>query len=324
MTNRQTPLLDPTRESLARLTARLAKAVGFNPTGIPGLSVVMRTSRGEKRSFQKPYAALVIQGRKRTRVGDAERVYGPGDIVVTCIDFPSFTTIEEASPEHPFLSCVLELDRKMLADLALSSGSPGSSSEEPPGLPFFVAPCGEALAQNFLRLLALGECPEAAALLGPILVRELHARLLLSPLGVWIRSVCASGTRSNQVATAVSLIRAQFREPLSVPEIARHVGLSAPTLHRHFKSLTGFSPIRYQKMLRLYEGRSLLREGRKTVSGAAFEVGYASSSQFTNDYRRLFGRSPREDARTGFVDENPAAPEAVRSPRSSAECVPQR
>ena len=58
---------------------------------------------------------------------------------------------------------------------------------------------------------------------------------------------------------------------------------------------------KYQKILRLYEGRNILRSGRKTVSGAAFEVGYASSSHFTNDYRKFFGLSPRDDARAGFA-----------------------
>lgn len=96
-------ILDSTRETLAHLAMQHAGSIGFNPTGIAGFNVVKRTERREKRSFQKPYAALIFQGRKRTRVGDIEHVYGPGDVVVTCIDFPSFTTIEEASIEKPFL-----------------------------------------------------------------------------------------------------------------------------------------------------------------------------------------------------------------------------
>lgn len=91
-------ILESTREALARLAMQHAGAICFNPTGIAGFNVVKRIERGEKRSFQKPYAALIFQGRKRTRVGDIEPVYGPGDVVVTCIDFPSFTTIEEAFP----------------------------------------------------------------------------------------------------------------------------------------------------------------------------------------------------------------------------------
>ena len=83
-------------------------SVGFNPTGIPGLSVVVRTQAGEKRSFSRPYLAIVLQGKKRTQIGQYEYVYGPGDCIITCIDFPSVTYIEEASPETPFVSVVME------------------------------------------------------------------------------------------------------------------------------------------------------------------------------------------------------------------------
>lgn len=273
-------ILDSTRETLAHLAMQHAGSIGFNPTGIAGFNVVKRTERGEKRSFQKPYAALIFQGRKRTRVGDIEHVYGPGDVVVTCIDFPSFTTIEEASIEKPFLPR-LRMTRQ--------------------DSPFFVTRCEEDIAQNFLRLLELSDAPGKISLLAPILIRELHARFLLGPQGAWIRSVCSYGTHSHQIAAAVSMIKEKFREPISVADIAGNIGLSEPSLHRHFKNMTGFSPIKYQKILRLYEGRNILRSGRKTVSGAAFEVGYASSSQFTNDYRKFFGLSPRDDARAGFA-----------------------
>lgn len=293
-------ILDSTREALARLAMQHAGAIGFNPTGIAGFNVVKRIERGEKRSFQKPYAALIFQGRKRTRVGDIEHVYGPGDVVVTCIDFPSFTTIEEASIEKPFLSCVLELNRDLMAELSLMLGH-AQAPDDPAGQPFFVTRCEEDIAQNFRRLLELSDAPENISLLAPILIRELHARFLLGPQGAWIRSVCSYGTHSHQIAAAVSMIKEKFREPISVADIAGNIGLSEPSLHRHFKNMTGFSPIKYQKILRLYEGRNILRSGRKTVSGAAFEVGYASSSHFTNDYRKFFGLSPRDDARAGFA-----------------------
>lgn len=293
-------ILDSTRTALAQTVARLARSVGFNATGIPGVSVVMRTEKGEKRSFQKPYAALVLQGKKRTRVGDVEHVYGPGDLVVTCIDFPSFTTIEEASADKPFYSCVLEMNRELMAELSSEIGH-AAAVDEPDGQPFFVARAEESVAQNVLRLLALADAPDTIALLAPILIRELHARLLLGLQGAWIRSVCSFGSHSNQIAAAVAMIKDNFREALPVTAIAGRVGLSEASLFRHFKNVTGFSPIQYQKILRLYEGRNILRSGRKTVAGTAFEVGYASSSQFTNDYRRFFGLSPREDIRTGFA-----------------------
>jgi transcriptional regulator GlxA family with amidase domain len=56
------------------------------------------------------------------------------------------------------------------------------------------------------------------------------------------------------------------------------------------------SPIQYQKRLRLHEGRRLLLSGAASAEAVAYEVGYASASQFSREYSRLFGQPPRRDA----------------------------
>lgn len=47
--------------------------------------------------------------------------------------------------------------------------------------------------------------------------------------------------------------------------------------------------------LRLTEARRLMLDEDKTVTDAAMEVGYDSVSQFTRDYNRMFGCSPKND-----------------------------
>ena len=281
---------------LRRLTLQCAYAIGFNATTIDGLSVVKRVQQGEKRTFNEPYAALVLQGRKRTLVGSNEYVYGPGDCVVTCLNFPSVTYIEEASVDRPFLSVVLRLDRTLLSELAHSQqklACPAVSDQ-----PIVVSRCSDTLADAFLRLLSLSlESEEQQKLLAPILTRELYARLLLSELGPWIREVCAFGSRSYQVAAAIDFIKGAFRQEITIETLAKNSGMSPATLHRHFKTLTGFSPIQFQKILRLYEAQRQIVSGRKTVSGAAYEVGYVSSAQFSNDYKAFFGISPKNEFR---------------------------
>ena len=270
-------------------------SVGFNPTGIPGLSVVVRTQAGEKRSFSRPYLAIVLQGKKRTQIGQYEYVNGPGDCIITCIDFPSVTYIEEASPETPFVSVVMELNRALLTELALSLAprrEPLSSGDTPP---YAVFPCSADLGENALRLFDIADKPEAVQLLAPILIREMHARLLLGEAGTWLWSICAGSQHLQQISHAIAVIKENFRTNLSVETLASSIGMSSASFHRHFKALTGYSPIQYQKTLRLYEARRLLMADRKSVGFTAGAVGYASSSQLTNDYRRFFGVAPRDD-----------------------------
>jgi transcriptional regulator GlxA family with amidase domain len=55
-------------------------------------------------------------------------------------------------------------------------------------------------------------------------------------------------------------------------------------------------PIQYQKRLRLQEARRLLLSGASSAEAIAYEVGYASASQFSREYARVFGQPPRRDA----------------------------
>ena len=68
--------------------------------------------------------------------------------------------------------------------------------------------------------------------------------------------------------------------------------MSATSLHRHFKAVTGYSPLAYQRYLRLIEARRLLLSGAALVTTTAFTVGYASASQFSREYKRMFGEPP--------------------------------
>jgi AraC-like DNA-binding protein len=71
--------------------------------------------------------------------------------------------------------------------------------------------------------------------------------------------------------------------------------MSASSLHEHFKSVTAMSPLQYQKQLRLQEARRLMLGGAIDAATAAFRVGYESPSQFSREYRRLFGDPPARD-----------------------------
>lgn len=100
-------LLEP---KMMDLIKRFALREGYNDTGIEGLSVVVTTGSGERRTFVSLFTALIVQGRKSTTVSGERFEYGVGKCVVNCINRPSETVIEEASPEKPFLSLVLKLE----------------------------------------------------------------------------------------------------------------------------------------------------------------------------------------------------------------------
>jgi AraC-like DNA-binding protein len=94
----------------------------------------------------------------------------------------------------------------------------------------------------------------------------------------------------------VPWIKEHFAEPLRIDALAKHVNMSPSTLHHYFKTVAAMSPVQYQKRLRLQEARRLLLFDATSAEAVAYEVGYASASQFNREYVRLFGQPPHRDA----------------------------
>ena len=57
-----------------------------------------------------------------------------------------------------------------------------------------------------------------------------------------------------------------------------------------------FDPVQFQKRIRLQEARRRLLAQKVDAARVGFEVGYESASQFSREYRRLFGAPLVRDA----------------------------
>ena len=104
---------------------------------------------------------------------------------------------------------------------------------------------------------------------------------------------------------AVHALRPELSEDVNVAALAKAANMSRSAFFKHFKSATAVSPIQYQKRLRLLEARRLMIEEGETAKGSAFKVGYNSASQFSREYSRMFGNSPRRDAEKMSEDRAP-------------------
>ncbi len=92
----------------------------------------------------------------------------------------------------------------------------------------------------------------------------------------------ASGDgRLRRVSGAIAWIKEHFAEPLQIEALAKRAHMSPSALHSHFKAVAAMSPIQCQKRLRLQEARRRLVSGATSAESIAYEVGYASASQFS-------------------------------------------
>jgi AraC-like DNA-binding protein len=239
----------------------------------------------------EPMLCFVASGAKRSTAGDRSWHIGSGHMFVSSLEVPITATFEQL----PYRSAVLLLNERVLADLLLELGS-AAARPQPDSGGLASARMGPELIDAVTRWVRLLDTP---ADIGPLAGRiedEILYRLLGSPLGPVLRQYALADSHVTRVRRAAGWIREHLARPLRVEAIAAVAHMSPATLHRHFKSATGMSPLQYQKVLRLQEARRLLIAEDMTAATVGAAVGYASATQFNREYRRAYGAPPAQDA----------------------------
>lgn len=278
------------------LIDRLAAREGYTQSHLDGVTL-MRSNRPLERiaALYEPSIVIVAQGRKRGFHGGQTYVYDAQHYLVLAVPLP-FEIETEASPQEPMLGIALRIDPTMTAELALAvdEGRPHSATA-PHTL--YATPIDERIADATVRLLEALSDPTEARLLGPGVVRELTFRVLASEQGGGLRAALTHGGHFGRIAKALRRIHSQYDRDLDVATLANEASMSVPAFHAHFKAVTATSPIQYIKAMRLHQARLLMIRGGLTALTASERVGYESASQFSREFKRMFGRSPLEEAR---------------------------
>jgi transcriptional regulator GlxA family with amidase domain len=158
-----------------------------------------------------------------------------------------------------------------------------------------VGALGTELLDVCQRLLRLLDAPERIPVLAPMIIREIHYYLLPGPEGEDFRLLGTAAHPHNQIARALDWLRSHYRKPFNLAELAGRFDMSTTSFCRHFSRITGLSPLRFQKRLRLCEAQPLMISGGTNAEAAAYTVGYESPAQFNWEYKRPFGEPPHRD-----------------------------
>ena len=282
-------------DELLALLSRHAQPSGT--TSIDGLRIAKVERSGPPAiEMSGTVLAVLAQGAKRIATGDRVHEYRPGDYLVTSIDLPVTGTFLGATPQTPALGFALVLDPTAIADLLLDVG-PGDLSRMHPKVTSAVAvgALTRELHDAALRLVRLLDHPRDQAALAPLVKREILWRLITGPHGAAVRQLGLAESGLHQMARAVRWIRDHYDEPFRVADLARLSGMSPSAFYRNFQIVTGQSPIQFQKHVRLHQARLLLLSGTRDVTAVAHRVGYDSPSQFSREYKSMFGNSPVAD-----------------------------
>lgn len=286
---------DPYAE-LVSLITRFTPEDGHVETAVNGLFIARKTSPSMPlHSAQWPCLALVVQGAKVVRLGEETLRYGVGDYLLVALDMPVASCVVEATPEKPQIGLGMAIDPVRLGDLIRRIGVPRPATAADAVRGLAVNSAGPDLLDAVLRMVRLLDRPQDIPAMAPLIQDEILYRLLTGPDAARLLHITAGEGAGGRVARAVTWLRDNYDQALRIEALADAVGMSESSLHHQFKAVTAMTPLQYQKQLRLHEARRLMLVEDADVATAGFRVGYQSPSQFSREYRRLYGLPPARD-----------------------------
>ncbi|ETD89147.1 AraC family transcriptional regulator N-terminal domain-containing protein [Rhodobacter capsulatus] len=280
--------LAPLRDAITRLWQAHGRETPLDGLYLTSVSA----PAGPIHAVYRPSLCVVVQGAKISMLGDRAYRYDAGKCLIAALEVPIRAEITDATPERPYLAFSLALDPATIADLLLD---PAEAVAIPPGPALAVHSLGAELLDPLHRLVRLCERPRDLAILAPLVRREITWLLLNGPMGPALRQIGLAGSPAARIGRAIAQIRDSFAEQLNIARLAEVAAMSPATFHRHFKAVTAMTPVQYQKQLRLQEARRLLLSDAADVARVGYAIGYESPSQFSREYRRMFGAPPGRD-----------------------------
>lgn len=282
---------------IVNLLSAMAPGEGYTLTNLPGVRL-LRSDRPLARTpvLYDPGIVIVCQGRKRGYFGSREYVYDTQHYLAVAVPVP-FAMETDATPAQPLLAVYLHLDFALAAELMLQiERHPASAPVQAPQS-MMSSPMDAGMRACVLRLLEALNRPLEADVLGPGLLRELYFRVLTGAQGSALREALALKGQYGKIGRALRRIHADYAQALTLAELAGAAGMSLPTFHAHFRTITQTSPMQYLKSTRLHQARLLMVRQDLTADVACRAVGYSSASQFSREFRRLFGMTPAAETR---------------------------
>ncbi len=292
--------MEDARLQLAHELSNFALSPGRFQTAVKNVNI----SRAEAKTvvlqtMYSPSFSLIAQGEQTVRFAASNLKVTPSQFIHVSVPLPLEVSVTSASEDAPLIGLSVDLDQSVLSRLIIDIGdedAPETFKNETRAVGTHEVTVG--LMKSILRLVDLLKDKTQARLFSDDIVREIFYQLLLTSAGACLREYAMGSVSKSQIIRTVRYMDENFAEPMDVAMVADYAGMSESAFHAAFKNMTGMSPMKYVKMLRLHNARILILTKRLSVGEAAFRVGFSSHSQFSREFRRLFGKSPSKAIET--------------------------
>lgn len=259
-------------------------------SAVPGLFFYCADKPSKAVSYiQEPSICIVLQGAREIYLGADCQRFDNSNLMFCPVNIPLSMHIRHATLERPVIVLSMKLNLVMISEVL---------AKMPPKLPNTADHLGikwqldSTIMAAFERLIHLLDYPNYIGFLAPLIQQEIYYRLLIAEQGNKLRQLVVNGSHTHRISKATDWIKTHLNEAIVIEELASRCGMSVSGFHHHFKEITQLSPLQYQKSLRLMEARRLIQANDTQIAQIAMQVGYESPSQFSREYKRLFGISP--------------------------------
>ena len=287
------------KQQIRRLIDDRVTDDGLMETGVKGVHLFRVTEPVRcTPAVYEPTVVAIVSGTKEAIVDGTSHLYDSSRYLCCSISMPVEAGTPMASPENPLLGVQIALDPRAMTELSIEIENAAGAIREPRGGPmpqgFALASWDDAFTDALLRLLQLSDNPTDTAVLGDARLREVYYAVLKGDAAATAKRSFGVG---NEIARVIAHVSSHLNEVITIDDMAARVGMSRAVLHRKFKQATTMSPIQFVKCIRLNNAAMRMAAGA-TVNEAAMEVGYTSPSQFSREFKRMYGQSPKQWSRT--------------------------
>ncbi|WP_299083053.1 AraC family transcriptional regulator [uncultured Ruegeria sp.] len=283
------------KERIKQLIERRTDQEGLTETGIQGVRLFRATEAIPcVPAVYEPSVVAIVSGSKEAVLDGHRYIYDDSQYLCCPMSMPVKAGTPAASIDDPLYGVFISLSQRVMTELALEMENVGGALPTVKGglraQGIRLAKWDEGFSDALLRLLMLEANPMDAAVLGDARLRELYYAILQGEAGKFARQAFGAG---NAIARSIAHVSSHLDAPISIDDMASRAGMSRAVFHRKFKQVTTMAPIQFVKSMRLNNAAMKIAAGM-TVNEAAIDVGYVSPSQFSREFKRMYGQSPRQ------------------------------
>ncbi len=283
------------REQIKQLVESRISDNGIIETGVEGVKLFKSTEPIRcAPALYEPSVTVILNGNKEAIWGGKRQQFDSHHYLCCNMSMPIEAGAPDASPEKPLLGVYISLDNRPVTELAIEMERTLGVSRKSPNRQAFHGIALSKWDDNFsdalLRILQLGDDPTDTRILSDTRLREFYYSVFKGGAGCVARAAFGVG---NQIAKSIEFLSHRLQENITIEDMADRVGMSRAVFHRKFKEATSMSPIQFIKSMRLNNAAMKIASGTN-VNVAAADVGYVSSSQFSREFKRMYGLSPKQ------------------------------